>query len=88
MSEKPASKAKVESQKSRQDAEKVVVRVRALAHDLSNSLEAIMQASYLLGQTKLEGESKRWAQILNSSSEEAARINREIRKLLRSLSGE
>jgi hypothetical protein len=55
---------------------------------LSNSLEAIMQASYLLGQTKLEGESKRWAQLLESSSDEAARTNREIRKLLRSLSSE
>lgn len=88
MSEKPAIRTKAESQKSKQEMEKVVVRVRALAHDLSNSLEAIMQASYLLGQAKLEGESKRWAQLLESSSEEAARINREIRKLLRSLSGD
>ena len=88
MSEKPAIRAKAESQKSKQETEKIVVRLRALAHDLSNSLEAIMQASYLLGQAKLEGESKRWAQLLESSSEEAARINREIRKLLRSLSGE
>jgi K+-sensing histidine kinase KdpD len=88
MSEKPAIRAKTESQKSKQEAEKIVVRLRALAHDLSNSLEAIMQASYLLGQARLEGESKRWAQLLESSSEEAARINREMRKLLRSLSGE
>ncbi len=88
MSEKPAIKAKAESQKSQQEIEKVVGRLRALAHDLSNSLEAIMQASYLLGQARLEGESKRWAQLLESSSEEAARINRDIRKLLRSLSDE
>jgi K+-sensing histidine kinase KdpD len=88
MSDKPAVRAKSESQKSKQDLEKTVVRLRTLAHDLSNSLEAIMQASYLLGQTKLEGESKRWAQLLESSSDEAARTNREIRKLLRSLSSE
>src|SRR3954465_15719462 len=88
MSDKPAVRAKNESQKSKQDLEKTVVRLRTLAHDLSNSLEAIMQASYLLGQTKLEGESKRWAQLLESSSDEAARTNREIRKLLRSLSSE
>jgi K+-sensing histidine kinase KdpD len=88
MSEKPVIRTKAESQNSKQDTEKVVVRVRALAHDLSNSLEAIMQVSYLLGQARLEGECKRWAQLLDSSSEEAARINREIRKLLRSLSGE
>ena len=88
MSEKPAIRTKAESQKSKQETEKTIVRVRALAHDLSNSLEAIMQVSYLLGQAKLEGESKRWAQLLETSSEEAARINRDIRKLLRSLSGE
>jgi K+-sensing histidine kinase KdpD len=88
MSEKPAIRGKVESQKSKQESQKVVIRLRALAHDLSNSLEAIMQVSYLLGQARLEGESKRWAQMLESSSEDAARINREIRKLLRTLSDE
>ena len=31
-------------------------KLRALAHDLSNSLETIMQASYLLGQSSLGGE--------------------------------
>src|SRR6185312_14131280 len=88
MSEKPVIRAKVESQKSKQEIQKIVVRLRALAHDLSNSLEAIMQVSYLLGQARLEGESKRWAQLLETSSEEAARINRDIRKLLRSISDE
>ena len=88
MSEKPAIRAKPESQKAKQETQKVVIRLRALAHDLSNCLEAIMQVSYLLGQARLEGESKRWAQLLESSSEEAARINRDIRKLLRSLSDE
>ena len=88
MSEKPAIRAKAQSQKSKQETEKIVVRLRALAHDLSNSLEAIMQASYLLGQVKLEGDSKRWAQLLEASSDEAARINREMRKLLRSMSEE
>ena len=88
MSEKPVIRAKVESQKSKQEIQKIVVRLRASAHDLSNSLEAIMQVSYLLGQARLEGESKRWAQLLETSSEEAARINRDIRKLLRSISDE
>ncbi len=65
-----------------------ITRLRTFAHDLSNSLEAILQACYLLGQGKLEGDSKRWAQLIDSSSQEAARINREIRKILRSLSEE
>jgi K+-sensing histidine kinase KdpD len=88
MSEKPAIRGKVESQKSAAETQRVVAQLRALAHDLSNSLEAIMQVSYLLGQAKLEGESKRWAHLLEVSSEEAARINRDIRKLLRSVSDE
>ncbi len=65
-----------------------VTELRALAHDLSNSLEAILQASYLLSQGKMEPESKRWAQLIETSSNEAARINREMRKALRALSGE
>ena len=63
-----------------------VARLRVLAHDLSNSLEAILQATYLLQQAKLEGDRRRWVQLIDVSSQEAARINREIRNLLRSLS--
>jgi len=65
-----------------------VARLRVLAHDLSNSLEAILQATYLLQQAKIEGEGQRWVQLIDSSSQDAVRINREIRKALRSLSGE
>jgi hypothetical protein len=65
-----------------------ISHLRALAHDLSNSLEAIMQASYLLGQAKLDPDNQRWAQLIETSSNEAARINREIRKALRALSGD
>jgi signal transduction histidine kinase len=65
-----------------------IAHLRSLAHDLSNSLEAILQASYLLQQAKLQGDAKRWAQLIDSSSQEAARINREIRKRLRAISGD
>ena len=65
-----------------------VARLRVLAHDLSNSLEAILQATYLLQQAKLEGDSQRWVNLIDSSSQEAARINGEIREALRALSGE
>src|SRR6266853_1786434 len=65
-----------------------LVRLRVLAHDLSNSLEAILQATYLLQQAKLEGDSRRWVELIDVSSQEAARINREIRKALRALSAE
>jgi signal transduction histidine kinase len=88
MAEKPAVRTKGEGQKPKRDVEAEVEKLRALAHDLSNSLEAIMQASYLLGQARLEGESKRWAELLQTSSDEAAKINREMRKLLRAMSEE
>ncbi len=65
-----------------------VARLRVLAHDLSNSLEAILQATYLLQQAKIEGDGRRWVELIDSSSQDAVRINREIRKVLRSLSGE
>lgn len=57
--------------------------LRALAHDLSNSLETIMQASYLLAQTELDENAKKWADLIDQASRDAARINREIREILR-----
>ncbi|MBV9181863.1 MAG: hypothetical protein JO356_11170 [Acidobacteria bacterium] len=68
------------------DEKDEIARIRGLSHDLSNSLEAILQASYLLGQSKLDDDVKRWVDVINSCSQEAAIVNREIRKLLRSLS--
>jgi signal transduction histidine kinase len=63
-----------------------VRQLRALAHDLSNSLETILQAAYLLSQAKIDGKSKKWAQMIDTASQDAARINREIREILRSQS--
>ena len=58
-------------------------KLRALAHDLSNSIETIMQASYLLAQMKLDENTKRWADLIDQAGRDAARINREIREILR-----
>jgi K+-sensing histidine kinase KdpD len=88
MPEKHVVRGKTESNKAKSDTQRDVEKLRSLAHDLSNSIEAIMQASYLLAQAKLDAESKRWAQLLQTSSDEAAHINREIRKLLRAMSEE
>ena len=59
------------------------IKMRALAHDLSNSIETIMQASYLLAQTKLEEDAKKWADLVDKAGHDCARINREIRDILR-----
>jgi signal transduction histidine kinase len=64
----------------------VVANLRTLVHDLSNSLETIVQAAYLLGETELEGKDKKWAQTIDTAARDAARINREIREILRSQS--
>ncbi len=60
-------------------------QLRTLAHDLSNSIETIMQASYLLGQAAgLDATNKKWVELIDNAARDAARINREIREILRS----
>lgn len=67
-------------------ASDTVTRLRTLAHDLSNSIETVMQASYLLAQSKLDENNQKWVKLVDTASQEAARINREIREILRSQS--
>ncbi|HKD92552.1 MAG TPA: hypothetical protein VKB56_11625 [Terriglobales bacterium] len=64
-------------------APELSTKLRALAHDLSNSIETIMQASYLLAQANLDETSKKWVGLIDSATRDAARINREIRDILR-----
>jgi len=64
--------------------EETVVTLRTLAHELSNAIENVMQASYLLSQAKLDEQSSKWLELIKSASGDAARINREIREILRS----
>jgi nitrogen-specific signal transduction histidine kinase len=63
-----------------------VANLRTLAHDLSNALETILQAAYLLQEAKLDGKDKKWAQMIDNAARDAARTNREIRKILNSQS--
>jgi len=60
--------------------------LRALAHDLSNSLETIVQASYLICKSELPPDSRRWAGMLDEATHEAVRINRKLRDILRTKS--
>jgi nitrogen-specific signal transduction histidine kinase len=62
----------------------VTTHLRKLAHDLSNALETILQASYLLGQREMDPTSKKWAQMIDTASQDAVRVNREIREVLKS----
>ena len=63
-----------------------VTKLRALSHDLSNYIETIMQASYLLAQAKLDDNGKKWLELVDKASQDAARVNREIREILRAQS--
>ncbi len=67
-----APKAAMEA--SRKLPDEVTGRLRMLAHDLSNSLETILQAAYLLGQAKLDANSKKWTQLIDAAAQDAARI--------------
>jgi len=63
-------------------------QLRTLAHDLSNSVETIMQACYLLSQAELKETDKKWLGLIDQAARDAAKINREIRDVLRSQSEE
>jgi hypothetical protein len=85
---KPAAPPKPVDPPIDNDDDEKVKQLRLLAHDLSNALEAILQSCYLLKRGKLNAGAKRWAQLIDKASEDAARINREMRAALRALSGE
>ena len=58
-------------------------QLRTLAHDLANSIETIMQAAYLLSQMQLGEDAKKWTELVDKAARDCARINREIRDILR-----
>jgi len=60
--------------------------LRALAHDLSNSLETILQATYLVSQSELAENTRRWIEMMDQASQDAVKINRKLREILRSQS--
>jgi len=73
--------AAMEESKKLQD--ETVLKLRTLSHDLSNYIETIMQASYLLAQAKLDDANKKWLEMVDKAAQDAARVNREIREILR-----
>jgi len=57
--------------------------LRTLAHDLSNALETIVQATYLVSQAGAPENSRRWVEMIDQASQEAVRINQNLRQMLR-----
>jgi hypothetical protein len=61
--------------------------LRSLAHDLSNSLETILQANYLVAQSEMPEQSRRWIEMIDQATKESVRLNRRLREILRGGSG-
>jgi len=57
--------------------------LRHLSHELSNALDTVLQASYLLEQSKLSAGTRNWVKMISNSAQDAAAHNREIREVLR-----
>ncbi len=64
----------------------VAKELRTLAHDLSNALETIVQATYLIAQAGPPENSRRWVELIDQASQEAVKINQKLRQILRSQS--
>ncbi len=58
-------------------------KLRRLAHDMSNALEIIVQANYLLSTAALDDAAKQWTQLLDQGVRQAADINRDLREYIR-----
>jgi len=64
-------------------------QLRSLSHRMSNSLEVIMQAQYLLQQAPASGNAPgedKWTTMIGNAVTEAVETNRELRNTIRSLS--
>lgn len=59
--------------------------LRNLSHELSNALDTVLQASYLLEQSKLSPSTRNWVKMISNAAQDAAAHNREIREVLRRL---
>jgi hypothetical protein len=60
--------------------------LRKLAHDLSNALETIVQATYLLSESDPGEKTRRWVELIDGASQDAVKINHKLREVLRSQS--
>lgn len=56
----------------------------ALAHDLSNALETIVQATYMISQSGPPENSRRWVEMIDEASQQAVKINLKLRQALHS----
>ena len=70
-------------QQDQQIPEDLALEIRRLAHDLSNSLEIIVQTSYLLSMAELKEPASDWLRMLDSGVAKALDINLELREYIK-----
>ncbi|MBE7158749.1 MAG: hypothetical protein INR62_10000 [Rhodospirillales bacterium] len=67
----PVSNAKI--------PEELALEIRRIAHELANSLEVIVQTSYLLGMAELKEPAAEWLRMLDSGVNKALELNSNLR---------
>ncbi len=68
---------------SQQIPEELALEIRRLAHDLSNSLEIIVQTSYLLSMAELKEPAAEWLRMLDSGVKKALDSNIQLRDYIK-----
>ena len=63
--------------------EELALEIRKLAHDLSNSLEIIVQTGYLLSTADLKSPASEWLSMLDSGTAKALEINLALRNYIK-----
>ncbi len=71
----PVSNAKI--------PEEVALEIRRIAHELSNSLEVIVQTSYLLSMAELKEPAAEWLRMLDSGVNKALEQNSTLRDYIK-----
>lgn len=61
----------------------ISTELRRIMHDLSNALEIVLQAGYLLTTAETEEPVKEWIGLLDGGAQQALGIHRELREYIR-----
>ena len=63
--------------------EELALEIRRIAHDLSNSLEIIVQTSYLLSLAELKEPAAEWLRMLDGGVAKTLDLNQQLRDYLK-----
>ena len=61
----------------------ISAELRRIMHDLSNALEIVLQAGYLLTTAETDEPVKEWIGLLDGGAQQALGIHRELREYIR-----